>query len=284
MHKKSKTDNDMAELINIPFTRKGSVGDITVYQRGSKTYMRSRYNMTQQRRLSERQLRQCTRMNNLVRLWTSFPLGYRPVFQCRSENTTSYNLFVTYAMQAHPVYMTKQMRSEAACVVTDVAVAQGSLPEITVSHDGIAPITDIALGWLTIGTGTTVSQFARAVVENNYDYLPGDRLRYYLCKQWRLEPQGIPMVNVSCDELTLDVNDLRPLHEVVSHGEGFAQRGGRLAASREVVGGMAWVHIRHSGPDMLLSTQRLVCNNDALMQQYGSEEAFDAACRSYREK
>lgn len=270
--------------MNFSTARKGSMGDVTVYQSNGRTYMRSRYNSTTRRKLSEQQLRQCTRMYNLVRLWRAFPHGERPVFQCRREGSTSYNMFITYAMQAHPVYMTKRMRNECACIVTDVMVAQGSLPEIRVSHDGIAPITDIALGGLTIGGHTTIRDIALAVVRNNYDYQFNDRLRFYLCEQWYPMPYDIPMVKIRCDELRLDEHDHRTLREVMFDTMGFVDRGGRLAARYEVEGGMAWVHLRHRDREMQLSTQRLVCNNDTLMQQYGSEEAFAKACKSYNRK
>jgi hypothetical protein len=178
--------------------------------------------------------------------------------------------------------MTQRMRKDCACIVTDVMVAQGSLPEIGVSHDGIAPITDIALGNLTIGAHTTVREVALAVVRNNYDYQFNDRLRFYLCEQWYPMPYDIPMVKIRCDELRLDEHDHRTLREVMFDTMGFVDRNGRLAASYEVVGGMAWVHLRNRDNDMQLSTQRLICNNDTLMQQYGSEEAFAEACKSYR--
>lgn len=272
----------MTEIINFSSARKGSMGDVTVYQSNGKTYMRSRYNSTTHHTLSKEQLRQCTRMYNLVRLWQAFPHGERPVFQCRREGSTSYNMFITYAMQAHHVYMTKRMQKEHACIVTDVMVAQGSLPEIWVGRDDVGPITDIALGGLTIGGHTTVREVALAVVRNNYDYQFGDRLRFYLCEQWYPMPYDIPMVKIRCDELTLDEHDHRALREVMFDTVGFADRGGRLAASHEVVGGMAWVHLRHRDNEVQLSTQRLFCNNDTLMQQYGSEEAFAKACESYR--
>ena len=272
----------MAILNGIPLVNKGRIGDFTIYQRDGKMQVRSRYNEPRHhRRLSEKQLRQCVRMGNNVALWHAFPQRYRPYFQFRRKGVTCFNMFVTYAMQAHPVYLSKQSSRGAACVVTDVLVSQGSLNDIVVGHDGVAPVTNILLGGLAIDNDTTVRQFSQAVIDNNYDYRPGDRLRYYLCQQRILSATGEPVVRIYCQELVLDLMDSTPLHLAVDESNGFAQRGGRLAAVGEVTGGMAWVHIRPDEEGMMVSTQRLVCNNGQLMEQYGSEEALAEAGQSY---
>ena len=273
----------MAQLKGFPFVEKGHIDEVTIYHRGGKLILRNRYNNTRRHpRLSELQIRQCSRLVNNIRLWNAFPLEQRPYFQWRRGCATCFNTFVTYAMNAHPVYLTKQLVSMSACVLTDVMVSQGSLMEITVSHDGVAPITHIRLGWLTINDRTTVCQLAKAIVVNNYGYYYGDIIRYYMAEQIVLATNRLPMVRIYCKEVVLDPSDETPLHQVVQNSPGFAQRDGRLAASHEVVGGMAWVHMRHSDNETKVSTQRLVCNNDTLMQQYGSEEAFAEACKSYR--
>ena len=79
----------------------------------------------------------------------------------------------------------------------------------------------------------------------------------------------------------LDLFNYTPLQLVLGDSQGFAQRDGLLAAQQEVSGGMAWVHVRQSVDGTQLSTQRLVCNNE-LITRYGSEEAFETACQSYR--
>lgn len=273
----------MAQLKGFPFVEKGHIDEVTIYNRDGKLLLRNRHNNTRRHpRLSELQIRQCSRFVNNIRLWNAFPPKQRPYFQWRRGCSSCYNTFLTYAMNAHPVYLTKQMVSMSACVLTDVMVSQGSLMEITVSHDGVAPITHIRLGGLTIDNSTTVRQLAKAIVVNNYGYYYGDIVRYYMAEQRLVGTNSLPMVRIYCKEVVLDPWDETPLHQVVQNSPGFAQRDGRLAASQEVVGGMAWVHLRHTDNEIQVSTQRLVCNNDTLMQQYGSEEAFAEACKSYR--
>lgn len=271
----------MAQLTGFPFVGTGHIDNLTIYQRDGMVISRYRHNTpASQCNPSENQLRQRMRITNNLRLWNSFPKGYRPYFQWRRGGANCYNTFVSYAMQAHPVYLTRQMACRGACVLTDVMVSQGTLYEIMVDNDGIAPITNIKVGSLTLDNDTTVGQLAMAIVRNNFNYQRGDRLRYYLAKQTRLD-DGMPMVNVGCHELVLDPTDTTPLQEALGTCPGFALRDDHLAASHTVVGGMAWVHLRQCNSDMLTSTQRMVCNNDGLMQQYGSEEAFVKAKESY---
>ena len=270
----------MAQLNNIPTRCQGSVGDYTVYEREGKTYLRSRHNDTRRRPMGERQLRQCIVMGNAINLWRAFPAGQRPAFEHRREGVTHYNMFLTYAMQARPVYLTQQVKCDGGSVLADVVVSQGTLSEIEVRHDGTALATDILLGGLAIDSHTTVGRLAKAVIANNYDYQAGDRLLYYLALQRWNRLNDMPVTTVSCREVVLAPCDDRPLQEVVGDSPGFVQRFGRLAASREVEGGMAWVHLRPTDGGMLRSTQRMVCNNE-LINQFGSTAAFTQACQSY---
>ncbi len=73
-----------------------------------------------------------------------------------------------------------------------------------------------------------------------------------------------------------------PIQHLLHPLEGFAARNGMLAASVDPVGGMVWVHARCTSHNCLhVSTQHMVCNNQALINHYSSPEAFDAACQSY---
>ena len=73
-----------------------------------------------------------------------------------------------------------------------------------------------------------------------------------------------------------------PIQHLLHPLEGFAARNGMLAASVDPVGGMVWVHARCTSHNCLhVSTQHIVCNNQALINHYSSPEAFDAACQSY---
>lgn len=73
-----------------------------------------------------------------------------------------------------------------------------------------------------------------------------------------------------------------PIQHLLHPLEGFAARNGMLAASVDPVGGMVWVHARCTSHNCLhVSTQHMVCNNQALINHYSSPEAFNAACQSY---
>ena len=251
----------MTKLINNPFKSCRRIGDVTFYQRAGQTVARNRHNGPNHRPLSQSQLLQCSQMGNLVNLWRAFPVGQRPEYQHRPCGVTNYNLFVASGLHAHHVYLPNTLTRLGACVVTNVLVSQGLLPSINVWHDGTAPATDLWLDSRDIDGTSPVNQLARAIIQNNVDYLQGDSLLFYLCEQYWSQHLDQPMVRVSRTELVLDLTDERPLQEAVGHCIGFAQRDGWLAASRSVEGGLTWVHLRHGEEGLLSSTQRLVCNN-----------------------
>ena len=90
----------------------------------------------------------------------------------------------------------------------------------------------------------------------------------------------MPRTRVECTDLALDPHDERLLADAVGNCCGFGVADGHIAATSEVEGGMAWVHMGKKEETTLVSPQRLLCTN-AYMAQYGSEEAFEAACLSY---
>ena len=261
MQTETKNKQVMSTIINNPIKLKGRVGEVTFYQRAGATVVRIRHNEPNHRSPSKSQRLQRSQMSNLINFWRSFPEGQRPEYQHRRSGVTNYNMFVASGLHAHRVYLPHRMTVNGGCVATDVLMSEGLLPEIEVRNDGTAFATNLWLGDLVIDSPTTVSQLARAIVQNNIDYLHGDSLFFYLCEQCWDRHTDQPVVRVRRTELVIDLTDERPLQEALGDCTGFAQRDGWLAASRPVEGGVAWVHLRHSDEGNLLSTQRLVCDN-----------------------
>ena len=251
----------MSKQINNPINSCRRIGDLTFYQRAGQLVTRIRHNGPNHRPPSQSQLLQRSQMGNLVNLWRAFPVGQHPEYQHRPNGVTNYNLFIASGLHAHQVYLPNTLTRRGACVVTDVLVSQGLLPSIGVRLEGTAPTTDLWLDNLDIDGTSPVNQLARAIIQNNADYLHGDSLLFYLFEQYWSQHLDQPMVKVSRTELVLDLTDERPLQEAVGNSIGFAQRDGWLAASHMVEGGLAWVHLRHGEEGLLSSTQRLVCNN-----------------------
>ena len=226
------------------------------------------------------QVRRRTTFRNQINLWRSFPSWCRPAFEGRRTGVSDYNMFVSHNMQCEPVYLTRREAENGACVLTQVAVSAGTLPSIALSHDGVAPVTDLSVGGLPAGGAVTVAELSMAVVEENGGYCFGDELVYFLGLQSWDAMLDMPVVELRCSRLVLSPVDGRSVADVTSGAAGFAVRGGLLAAAAEVQGGMAWVHVRRSDGGMLLSSQRMVCNNPYI-DLYSGRESLEAACRSY---
>lgn len=255
---------------------RGRAGEVTTYVRNGLVVVRTRHSTFSGAPRSHRQKETCIRMHNLVNMWGCFPRGFRPGFENRRTGQTDYGAFLSHGMQAMPVYLTHWQAINKGCVVSPVMVSEGTLPAIAVHHDGIAPATDIAVGALAVDGDTEVCTLATAIVRCNRYFSYGDGVLFYWVEQLFDRSLVLPRVAVRCSFLELDASDERPLRRAVPHSEGFAVRGGVLAAGSEVEGGMAWVHLRRVKEKLLRSTQRLECNNPQL-DSYSGEEALLAA-------
>lgn len=256
------------------------VGDVTVYLRRGRLVARARHNAGMVPHTSPRQAVVCSRWSNLVNFWRAFAPECKPQFECCGKGQTAYNAFLSHGMHAEHVYLTRWQARNNACVVSSVTVSDGTLSAIAVSDDGTAFATDIALGPLTVDDATTVGQLAAAIVRNNVGYRYNDELWYYVAFQREDPVAGVPVAEVQCVRLVLDDGNVEQLWQGMAERLGFVSRGGMLAARSRVVGGMAWVHVRRMGSRLKLSPQCLVCDNP-LLASMGSEEALEAACRSY---
>ena len=256
------------------------VDSVTVFRRSGGLVVRSRRNSGYRDSASEEQLRRRMCFANQINLWRMFPKGFQPMFEGRRPGVSDYNMFVSHNMQSEPVYLKRREAENRGCVLTQIAVSDGTLPSIALSHDGVAPVTDLSVGGLAVGAATTVAELSKAIVLNNSGYCFGDELVYYLGLQLWDAMLDIPVVEMHCTRLALCTKDNRSVAAATDGAAGFAVRGGLLAAAAAVQGGMAWVHVRRRADGLQLSGQRMVCSNPYIAL-FSGKEAFAMACRSY---
>ena len=174
----------------------------------------------------------------------------------------------------------KSEADSGGCIAAPYQITQGSLPSIVVTGEGAEAKTDIALGSLTISASTTVAEFAKAVVDNNADFDYGDQISFYDVLQRVNAETQIPYCQFSASYVVLDKNSEVKLWDLVNKA-GFASVGGVLAHGEDEGDGVfAWVHSRYDGGKTRVSTQFLV-NNNSLLDDYRSDDAYAAACKSY---
>ena len=270
----------MAKIYTSILDGRFRVESLTVFKRAGSLVVRGRRNSRSSRTCSLAQMEHRACFRNQVNLWRSFPHDGRPLFENKRNGQTDYNIYLSLNMHTEPIYLTRREAENRACVLTPVAVSVGSLPPVYLSHDGVAPVTNLSVGLLTMDANTTVSALSTALVRHNRGLHFCDVLLFFQgLQQWDARLQ-IPVVEMRCTQLVLSSVDYRTVLAATAGSVGFAVRGGRLAAAAEVQGGMAWVHVRRRDGLVRLSSQYMMCNNPYIAQ-YSSREAMEAACRSY---
>lgn len=191
-----------------------------------------------------------------------------------------FNRFVSLNLQNYPVYLSRLESAGGYCIAAPYQISDGSLPAIETMGTGRETCTNIHLDGLTIDSDTTVSAFAKAVVENNALYEYGDAIVFFRFLQRKREETGIPYLAVERYRVMLDAADQSLLREHAP-AVGFSLRDGMLGHGEELdQEAFAWVHTRRGWEKEFVSPQRLiVCCR--LFGEYNSEEAKIRALESY---
>ena len=255
----------------------GKVGDLVYYVRGGQQVIRGVATSTKNPR-TEAQMLQRMKWANVLAVYKSLSPYMKDCFESKPAGQTDYNRFMSVNLNSTPVYLEKAAARLGAAIVAPYVISQGSLPAIQV--DGATPTTDIALGSLTIGDDTTVTEFAQAVVQNNYGYNYGDQISFFHLVQEEDSQDGHPYISVSATRINLDPTDTSALRSVAP-ASGFSTVSGTLGADAALTGaGMAWVHSRSVNGKTHVSSQRLVVNND-LLEEYCDTDMLSVATKSY---
>ena len=271
----------MAILNGIISKISGSAGNLSFSRTGGQTVVRERVTHIRNPR-SDRQMKTRTKFTNIIAMYK----GIRPLinygFESKPKTLSDYNMFVKVNMQRTPVYLTKQQVAGGACVAAPYQFTQGSLPAIVVTGSGNGAKTDIYLGGITLGSATTVAQFAQAVVENNADYRYGDQISFFRIAQKVNEETGIPYCQFSASKVVLDAADTETKLWDAVNRVGFSAVDSVLGHSESnFVGAFGWVHSRKTDGKTLVSSQSLVAVNDALLAEHQGDMAYNLAKSSY---
>ena len=259
---------------------KGSAGSLTFRRSGGRTIVSERITETKVSR-TEPQQRHRTKWANIVQMWKGLGPELRDAFSNKGAGRSDYNKFVSVNMQRQPVYLTKSQVSGGACVAAPYQITQGTLPTIVISGEGKNSMTDIFIAGLTINSSTTVSDFSKAVINNNPDYRYGDQISYFLIYQNINEETGIPYCQFHAYSVILDAANDAKLWDIVPKN-GFSSVDGCIGHSGndgDCV--FCWVHSRkNSSGKLLVSSQSFVDANSKL-GDYTSDLAYNLAASSY---
>ena len=259
---------------------RGSFGNVTFRQKNGKTIISERITSSNGSKTPAQQ-RHRMKWSNIVKMYK----GLIPIFECAFENKadgiSDYNMFVKANIDMQPVYLTKEESAGGACVVAPYIITQGSLRTIMTSGTGANCITDIALGSPVIDQTTTIAEFANAIVQNNLEYNYYDKIEFIHIEQQVNGATNLPYGIFKRYGVVLDKLNAFPLLACVP-AEGFTTIDGCLGHLPSAAGdyAYAWVHSRKSSGKTLVSSQSLIDNN-SLLPQYTSEEAYRRAVETY---
>ena len=220
--------------------------------------------------------------SNIIANYRVLKEGLREGWENIPQGQTLFNQFISVNAKSQPYALTKEDFKAGACIVVPYQITRGSLEPIKVDVSAGIPMakTNIAVGDLTIDDQTTIGQFADAIVTNNADWEYGDKLTYFSLVQY--VKGGVPRVAMSYAAITLVEDSDVILKDEVSL-TGIKNVGGVLGHDKTAaVGGFCWVHSRHDADgNLMLSSQKIIANNDDMIARYTTVDARLAAALSY---
>lgn len=273
----------MSKFIGIFRKQRGKVGDFVFRKQGSEYIVSEKPPKKGTSMGTRNQALYRAQWGNLVRFWQSFSDRDKPSFEAATINVSHFNLYMRANINGSRVYLTKDQVRLGGCVVAPYRISEGSLPVVPLTYEsGGYYASTIQLGELVIGSSTTVSDFSRAVVENNTDFQSGDQIAVFIATQIVESVGGLPRVTMQGFKIELDTSsddaEVTGLLDVMGTGNISAVDGHLCVARGD---GAAIVHSRKSSSgDTLVSTQSFVVNN-AVLSLYTTAEARLKAAESY---
>lgn len=270
----------MAILTGINTKLRGSVGQYTFQRLNGQTVAKEKVEKKAVPTRTLAQMIRRVRWANLVNLYRAFEGTLHPSFEGKDPKVSDYNMFLQSNIGMSPIALTKNQAVQGGCVVAAYQITRGQLPAITYEFGAAAPIFDIALGSLTLGASTTVKAFSDAIINNNNGWRNGDQLSVYIARQTLDSTTGVPHVNISAIEFTLNTSDATTLVGDLIDIALFSVEDGKLALAGPVDGGVAAVHSRKVNGKTIVSTQSFLVDN-SIDNQFKGKAAFDEAIDSY---
>lgn len=230
-------------------------------------------------RRSEKQAYTRLQMANLLANYRLYSGKLAEAFENKNPGAHDANMFVSANWGHAPVYLTRPMRIQGACVLADDLFCIGSIEPIGYALNGAGRlVSDLNLG-IEITATTTVAQFSGALMTASDNWHEGDQMTFFKGTQY-VDSDELPRANMRSQKVILSLDDQTKLWDVVT-SDGFSTVDGNLATGMVLEEmGCAWVHSREISGATKVSTQRLVVVSEVL-PQYQTYQAMKAAADSY---
>lgn len=238
---------------------------------------------------TQAQMEQRTKWANLVNFYRVNAPWMKFAYETKKRNQSEYNKFMSLNVPSARIYLPKSIASQGGCVVDAYQMTQGSLPSIETTRVEDGWDTNIFLPANFFPSAlTTVGEITQALLSSNPAFREGDQLSFIRFTQQTNSNTGVPFVVVRKYEFLLNSNDFRPVFDFWPiEYVGADEVGGQVVF--EVMdsgnaGGFLLVLSRTIGGKTYVSSQSIVvANNAAMIEQYSSAAAQQAAIDSYGE-
>ena len=294
----------MAQVEPGIIAQKGSVGEIIVYERGGKHYMRSKPGKQHNPTRTAVSMSLKCKWANLVICWRRFNGALKGNFECKRDGQTDYNAFLGINLQTTKVLLSKQEREQGMALAENFAISMGTLLPVVEVHDsGTAWQSDIAIDLPAITGDTKVNELTFSLMRCNEGLFRfGDEILFTRMEQRPAIDNRNPDVLAYSNLFIVSPYDERPLREVMhceSDGkvDGFLVHEGHLAAPKrveelhyslenymtnsDIPSLVAWTRRRKTGPKRYQVTSQSLVGANPIAAPYLTAEAMERAIRSY---
>ena len=270
---------------------KGSVGDVSVYERNGQTIARKKHPQSYNFNRSVQRLGQLTRLVNVNNCWSAFGGALKGNFENKRPGQTDYNAFQSANLINARVYLTQKEVKKHVAVADNFFISKGMLePVVEVEERGDMMVSNIRVGDLELNADTPVTFLAGTVMKLNKGYFRrNDEILFIRAVQ---KVSDNPLIGPYCEIgkniVTLDLDDTQAMRHLLPFYfegdnalDGFHNVDGFLGCRKVKNSLVAWVHRRRiDGKHLSVSTQQLVGSNN-LLALYATEEARLKAIESY---
>lgn len=267
--------------------QKKKLGGSVIYQAMGQTRQRALASEVRNPRTTS-QMNQRVKWANLVNLYRANQSWMKYAFETKKQTQSDYNKFMSLNVTGSNIFLTKDIAAAGGCVVQAYQITQGSLPSIETVFDTVGNrwATNIYLGAGYELLTPSVADFTRTLLQYNPAIREGDQLSFIRLSQMTNADNGAPYVIVRKYEVILSTSNSQPLSNYLpydyidsSEDDSMAQL---VVKNSGYAGGFVLVLSRTISGKTFVSSQRIVvANNSAIINEYSSAAALNAAIASY---
>lgn len=263
---------------------RGRSGQSTYYVANGRQIMRPALNNSNYgesaRRSAAQQLRR-VKWANLVNLYKVSSSWMPKAFESKKKGQTDYNKFMQVNVNNASIALTRDEALNGAIVVAPVQLTQGSLTSISMTKQGTAWVSNLAVGQaFAFNANTTIGQLTAALTANTPFVVEGMQLSFVQYLQ-NVDANNIPHATCVFYEVTLDststdfVADFLP-EDALNVINGF------IATTTDVdLGGFAYILSQKTPTGLKVSSQQMIVNNETLVAKYTGSAQVNKAIDSY---